>query len=67
MLILNPTQKMLDKWYRCNKHIANYLINSCGLEHIYQDKKLFYYFPKTQDLLGSLDKMPIYVKILALL
>jgi hypothetical protein len=67
MYILNPEKNLLDQWYKCNKYVANYLIKSCGIEHIHEDKDGNFYFVKTQDLIDKLNDMPVFIKLLKLL
>jgi hypothetical protein len=65
--ILNPTEKMLKSWYKCNKYVADYLITKCGMINIYIDKNEKYYFVKSQCLLDNISKLPLHIKLMKLL
>jgi len=64
--IINPTEKMLKSWYKCNKIVADYLIIQGGLINIFIDKDKKYYFTKTQCLTDAIKKAPLHIKILHL-
>jgi hypothetical protein len=54
-MIVNPNETMISEWYKCNKHIADYLVSMKGG---------FYYFVKTDELNKRLKKLPLGLKIM---
>lgn len=66
MLIINPTQKDKDSWYRCGSMIANYLIRK-GLPVIHIDDSEKYYFVKTDTWVDVHKKLPWHLRFFEIL
>jgi len=60
MKINNP--EVIEKKFKCNKLVADYLIYKCHLPLLSMDKKWFY-FAETPLLKESLENIPFYLKV----
>ncbi len=61
-MILNPTQAILNNSYRSPKILADYFINTCGLEPVSIVDGV-YYFAKTCEWRSAINQMPWFLKL----
>ena len=64
MYILNPNEDLLSSWFRCNQLTADYLTRQ--LVPIIHRNGQDFYFAKTKILLDSLNKLPLWLKVINL-
>ena len=62
MFINNPTENDLQKWFKCNYILGEYLEKNKELLAIYKNREN-YYFVKTKDLQQRLDTLPFYYRV----
>lgn len=62
MYVLNPSEAMLNSWYKC-KYKEGIYLSEHGLPMIYKDEK-YYYFAKTEKLYSIIKIIPLYIKAL---
>ena len=62
MYIKDAAQELLDKAYKCNKGIADWLMYTCNFPILSMAKNK-YYFAHSKELEDALQNLPIVLKI----
>ena len=60
-MIVNPSNKRKEKWYRCGYIEGKYIAEHFGLSSIHVDDK-FYYYVETEEFKQVVGKIPKYIK-----